>query len=127
MAKLEYFLVAQDVSVDQRTNCISLFHIIEEIAVPQIPVNWHQMIAVSAWNPEEGDQEKDFQAEVRVVEPDGETKEFCRNFRIEGKRCRVIMYFQGVPLKACGTLHFDLLLNGQHQASHSIDVKLAEQ
>jgi hypothetical protein len=126
MARLEYFLVAESVSVDQQTNRISFFNVVEQVTVPEFPVTIPQIIAVAAWNAEEGDDKKDFQATVRITSPSVEPKEFHRNFRMPAKRIRVILVFQGIKLAAPGKLLVELSLNDKHEATHSIDAELAE-
>ncbi len=126
MARLEYFLVAESLSVDQQTNRISFFNVVEQVNVSEFPYTIPQIIAVAAWNAEEGDDKKDFQVTVRITSPGDESKEFRRNFPIPAKRIRVILGFQGIKLTSPGTLQLELLLNGKHEATHSIDAELAE-
>ena len=126
MAKLEYFLVAESVSVDQKTNRISFFNVVEEVTGAAFPATIPQIIAVAAWNGEEGNDKEAFQATVRITFPDGEQKDYHHNFRMPAKRSRVILTFQGITLKRAGELLLDLSLNGEHAAKHSIDVKLAD-
>lgn len=126
MARLEYFLVAESVSVDQQTNRISFFNVVEQVEAKEFPATIAQIIAVAAWNAEEGDDNEDFQAAVRITSPGGEQKNFQHNFRMPAKRSRVILTFQGIMLNSAGELLLDLSLNGKHAAKHSIEVKLAD-
>lgn len=126
MPKLEYFLVAESVSVDQSTNRISFFNVVEQVNAKKFPSNILQIIAVAAWNAEEGDNEEDFQVAVRVTSPGGEPKDFRHSIAMRGKRSRVLLTFQGIVLNGAGTLLLELSLNGEHQATHSIDVVQAE-
>ncbi len=126
MAKLEYFLVAQGASVDQQTNNVTLFNVIDEMRFSKFPSVFPQLVAVSSWNAEPGDADRDFQVGVRVIGAGADPINFQRNMRIPGRRARVLLYFQGIPVKAPGELVFELLLDGQHKASHLIDVTQAE-
>jgi hypothetical protein len=126
MAKLEYFLVAQGASVDQRTNNVTLFNVLDEMRVRTFPATYPELVAVSSWNAEAGDTERDFQVAVRVSGAANDAIEFKRNLRIPGRRARVLLFFQGVPIKAPGQLLFELQLDGQYKASHLIDVAQAE-
>ncbi len=60
MPKLEYFLVAESVSVDQQTNRISFFNVVEQVNVPVFPFTIPQIVAVASWNTEEGDAKRTF-------------------------------------------------------------------
>lgn len=135
MPKLEYFLVCESVSVDRETNRISLFNVIEdiykvkpgsEVSSPLV-VNF---VAVSCWNREEGDEDKDFQAILRIHLPptdDGsapEHKELPLNFRMQSRRQRLLMRLVAPVLPPAheGKLKFELLLNGSHCAEHEIGI-----
>lgn len=126
MARLEYFLVAESVSVDQQTNRISFFNVVEQVSSSKFPATIPQIIAVAGWNTDEGDDKKDFQVTVRITSPGGEPKDFHLNFRMGAKRSRAILVFQGIKLAGPGKLVVELSLNDKHQAAHSIDVELAD-
>lgn len=126
MAKLEYFLVAESVSVDQKTNRISFFNVVEQVNASKFPVTIPQIIAVAAWNAAEGDDEKDFQVTARMTRPGGKPKDFAHNFRMTAERTRSDLIFQGIELSCAGKLVVEMLLNGQHAATHTIDVELVE-
>jgi hypothetical protein len=126
MADLEYFLVAESISVDQTTNRISFFNVVEQIKVQTFPAVVPQLVAVAAWNAEASDDKKDFQATTRVEHPNGHSEDFQHNFRMPGKRSRVVMTFRGMKLESPGKLLLKLSLNGEHQATHSIDVVVPE-
>jgi hypothetical protein len=125
MPKLEYFLVCESCSIDQATNRISLFNIIEEVqsgppsSGDGMPIA--QMVAVSCWNREDGDEDQDFQLTLRVHPPEGEYKDFRLNFRMDRPRHRfTIRLSGGVPAGASGTLRFETLLNDRHVADHVV-------
>ena len=126
MAELEYFLVAESVSVDQLTNRISLFNVVEQVAASKFPVTNPQIVSVAGWNTDKGDDNKDFQVTVRITSPDGEHKDHTHNFSMLAKRSRSILIFQGIELACAGKLLVEVSLNGEHAATHSIDVELAE-
>lgn len=129
MARLEYFLVCESMSTDQETNRVSLFNILDDIQValpdarPQQSLLITQLVAVSCWNHEPGDEEKEFQAVVRIHAPGQEEKDFPLNFKIvDQPRHRLSFRFQGIPKLEPGQLEFELLLNGKHVASHTVNV-----
>ncbi len=126
MAKLEYFLVCESVSVDQTTNTISVFHVLEQINSPQFPFVLLRLTAVAHWNAEEGDMDRDFQVGIVITSPDGQLKKFEQNFRMIRPRHRTIANLMGFPLTQAGTMTIEVTLNGEHRATHTIDVRKDE-
>lgn len=124
MARLEFFIVSEDMSIDQFTNRLSLFNILEELAIPALPFVLPSAIAVSLWMMEAGDDELDFQCLLRVTMPNDTQLEFTTNFKTSSRRHRVIQTIQGVTLNNPGVLRFEVLLNGKHAASHEVDVSM---
>ena len=126
MLTLEYFVVAESVSVDQTTNTVSVFHILEEIHAPVFPFVLHRLVAVVHWNTESDDADRDFQVSVLIVFPDGQRKEFNQNFRMIRSRLRTIANFIGLQIPQPGTMTVEIRLNGVHKASHTIDIRKIE-
>lgn len=131
MPKLEYFLVCESCSIDQATNRISLFNIIEEIQSGPSPspdaVPIAQMVAVSCWNRVDDDAGRDLQLTLRVHPPGDEPKDFFLNFQMDRPRHRITMRLSGPVQKgASGELRFELLLNGKHEANHIVIVHAPE-
>jgi hypothetical protein len=122
MARLEFFVVSEGVSVDQLTNQLSLFSVLEEVRSPDFPFVLPSAAAVSLWMKEAGDDDRDFQCLLRVTLTDGSQREFTSNFRFSARRHRVILKIQGFPLNEPGVLRFEMLLNGEYAASHEVDV-----
>jgi hypothetical protein len=122
MARLELFVVSEGVSVDQFTNQLSLFSVLEEVTPPDFPFVLPSAATISLWMKEAGDDDRDFQCMMRVLLPDGNRHELTTNFRFRGRRHRVIQRIQGVPLTEPGVLRFEVLLNGEYIASHEVDV-----
>lgn len=95
MPKLEYFLICESMSTDQETNRVSLFNVLEDLQVlppgttPQPQLLVPHFVAVSCWNREPGDEDKDFQAILRIHPPKKEPKEFSMNFKMERPRYRL--------------------------------------
>ncbi len=128
MPKLEYFLVCESMSTDSETNRVSLFNVLEDLqvaspestSVSHIPVA--QFVAVSCWNQERGDEVEDFQAIVKIHPPNGEPQQFTTNFKMEQPRQRLAFRIQGVPKLEPGQLKFELLINGEHIAWHTVNI-----
>lgn len=128
MPSLEYFLVAESYSVDRQTNRVSLFNVIETVLTPQFPFAILTMVAVTAWNAEEGDTGQDFQATLRITGPvEGGEEQLNTNFTINTVRHRTFQNIQGLPIIGPGELRLEILLNDIHQASHTISVQQIQQ
>lgn len=122
MAHMEFFIVSEEVSVDQQTNRLSLFNVIEQITAADFPLMLLSGAAVSLWVAEQGDDQLDFQCTLRIIAPGSEHRDFPSNFTFQSRRHRVIHRIHGVPINEPGLLRFEILLNGQYQASHEVDV-----
>jgi len=126
MPKLEYFIVADSISVDQTTNRMSVFHVLEEVHAPLFPIVIPRLAAVAHWNAEEGDVDRDFQVRIIITSPDDQPKEFNQNFRMVRPRHRTIANFMGLPVQGPGVMTIEIRLNGEHKASHTIDIRKIE-
>ena len=129
MAKLEFFAVSESVSVDQSTNKVSLFEILESLpidtasSVTVIP----KCVAASLWRMEAGDENKDFQVMLRLFQPGEEVGEdFATNLTATSARHRVFTTLIGVPLHGPGEFRFEILLNGVHAAEHVVTLEVEE-
>jgi hypothetical protein len=122
MAHMEFFIVSEEVSVDQQTNRLSLFNVMEQISVPDFPTMLRSGAAVSLWVAEPGDDELDFQCTLRITTPGSDHRDFPSNFAFRSRRHRVIHRLQGVRINEAGLLKFEVLLNGQYKARHEVDV-----
>ena len=138
MPKLEYFLLCESVAVDQETNRISLFNVLEDFQVtPTIqqdgepPQGPHyiisQCIAVALFNREPDDQGREFTASLRLSSMDVAKPVPELKFKMERNRQRIIMRFVGMPpIGKDGVLRFELLLDGQPCASHTVHLQSGE-
>ena len=127
MPSLEYFLVADSVSVDQFTNTVSVFHVIEQIRAPKFPVHIPRFACVSSLNIEEEGFGKDYQLTVNIKNPSGKEGEPNRiNFTAEKRRQRFIAHLVNFKIDGPGQLLFELLLNEDRIVSHTIDIIKAE-
>ncbi len=132
MAKLEYFLICESISIDQETNRVSLFNVLEDFQLgsnpaqpPQVPV-FPFFVAVACWNRESGDEGQDFQAVLKVHSPsDAPAQQFTINFKMERRRQRVVFRLQGMQKLEPGELRFELRLGEEHVAWHTVNVSAA--
>jgi hypothetical protein len=131
MPKLEYFLVSESISVDRDQNAVSVFNILEEVAIPKTgPGVIATLVAVSSWIFDVEDVGKDFQVTLKVILPEVAgpdiTKEFPINFTAPKSRQRIYHRISGLPLQKASDVIFELLLNGEHKASHTLNVRQSE-
>jgi hypothetical protein len=126
MARLEFFVVSESLSVDQVTNRLSVFDVLEVIGSTGFPITLHHCAAVSLWRKEPGDENVDFQVVLRITTGTGEKNEIHTNFRMTRDRHRVIQRIQGIPIPKEGELHFEIFLNGEHSAEHVVTVEKVE-
>jgi len=126
MPTLEYFLVSESLAVDQTTNQASVFNIFEELRATAFPFHVPQMAAICAWNMAPSEQGQEYQALLRIVPPGGEPREQRINFVGHRLRSRIILRVIGLPIEQAGDLRFEVELNGDHQASHTVTVFEAE-
>lgn len=127
MAELEYFVVAESVSVDQLTNRVSIFNVYEELNVPAFPYQLPQLVAVCSWNTTPEDEGQDFQVSLIIHTPAGEELgRYASNFTASAKRQRTFQMFQGLAFAEPGTFRFEIKLNETHAANHTIDIKQLE-
>lgn len=122
MPRLEYFLVALGVSVDQTTNLVSIFNVLEDVRPGALPASIPSVFLIASWNEEEGDRGRDFQAEVRAEDPTGESLRHVANFTFTGRRHRLFLEVGMLPLRVPGNMKLSLHLNGTYQASHLLVV-----
>ena len=70
MPKLEYFLLCESISVDQETNRVSLFNVLEDLHLVKLPKEGeskslfvlNQFVAVAVFNREPEDKNQEFEA-----------------------------------------------------------------
>jgi hypothetical protein len=125
-ARLEYFLIAEDAVIDQRTNNVSIFNVLEQINVSTLPITLPKIAAVTLWEAQEGDAENDFQAKLLVHMPRGQTHEVASNFNMRRDRHRIIQYLGGLAIQESGRIRFEMLLNGIHAADHFLTVTVED-
>lgn len=125
MARLEFFVVAESLSVDQLTNRVSIFNILERIQAPTFPLVLPQLMAVSLWEEDELDKEKQYQVAIRITLGDTELEHIKQNLSFPRRRLRTIAQIQNLAIPGPGRLEIELFLNGEHKAWHYVDVNEA--
>ena len=122
MARLEFFVVSKAVSIDQTTNQMSVFEILEEMTTSSFPVQIPSLVAISLWRQEQGDQEQDYQLLLQITTPSGTSHDFRTNFRLAGRRHRITQRIEGMVLEKEGVVRFEVILNDKHAAEHIVDI-----
>lgn len=126
MPTLEYFLVSESISVDQNTNNVSLFGVLEELSGP-LPFLVPKLVATSSWNMSEGEEDRDFQVTLQIrldgeILPESEELNLNVNFTTSRLRHRVFHFLRELVIPTAGILVFEILLNGKHSATHTVTV-----
>ena len=131
MPNLEFFLVSESVSTDQRTNQLSLFSVLEDLTVDPLPGVLPRLFATSSWNIKADERGKDYQVILRIYSPSGELLEtpgdISINFTAERSRQRIHHDVRGLPIEEPGDWKFEILLNGEHAASHTMTIRTADE
>lgn len=142
MARLAYFLVAENVSIDLHTNSLSVFGVLEHLELQRLDprdaalmaatapdgmlVIVPQMTCVMTFVSEEGDEGTDFQAVCRLHVPGNLPKDLAANFQFKpgSPRHRIVQRVGGVPFAKPGEFCVELLLNGREVARYAVQVTL---
>ena len=123
MPRLDYFLVADSVSVDKDRNTLSVFHVLEEWP-SRLPLVIPSLVAVSSWTLEAEDMGRDFQATLEIRSPSKrqlpDFESFSVNFTADRRRYRTSHFVRGLRVEEAGELEFRILLNGEYKASHYV-------
>jgi hypothetical protein len=131
MPKLEYFLLCESISVDQETNRVSLFNVLEDLHLASPLTTGEskgafilsQFVAVAVFNREPDDENRVFEACLKYNLPDAQFIAHKLEFKMERNRQRILMRFVGMPPVAKdGMLSFELTVDGKHAGSHTIQL-----
>jgi len=111
--ELEYFLVAESVSVDRESGLLSIWHTLDAITAAGVPFGLPSAVAVSVWRLGADDMNSDHQVDVRLLGPRGSCEGPLRvNFTPTTQRHRVFHRFRGLQLDEEGPWTFELRLDG---------------
>jgi hypothetical protein len=136
MPELEYFTIAQSVSIDQSTNRISLFHVLEDVGFSNelppsiepgmLPRGIPQLVAVSSWKVSPQEFDKQFQVGLRIRNPGEQEFREIEPIVVTGerRRQRILQTLMSWPITGAGDILFELTLDGVRKASHVITAEL---
>lgn len=94
----------------------------QESAVTTFPATIPYCVATTSWKKEDRDADVDFQMQLTVTLPGGESQDFPINFGFVGRRHRLMQRLEGIPLGSHGTLKFDIRLNSEYVATYIVDI-----
>jgi len=121
MPRLDYFLVAESVSIDKDRSTLSIFHVCDAWQ-DRPPLLIPELVAVSSWTMEPEDMGQDFQATLKIRLPGKQERPDLElhsiNFTADHRRQRTYHFVRGLRIEEPGEVEFRILLNGQHKASH---------
>lgn len=124
MATLEYFLLAESVSIDQLTNRISLNHVVEEVYGSETPVGLPQICIVSSWIATDGGSAA-LPLTIRVHRL-GDLPAIDYQMTLEptpgARRRRAVIHLIGPSFSQFGDYRFELLRDGVHCANHVVSI-----
>jgi hypothetical protein len=128
MPDLELFVVADAVVIDQRTDRLSIFNVLDQLRPRRFPARVTRVVALSTWLLSDADQGEDFQVLLAVTGPLGEQPNpFAQNFTGAGRGQRIIhQLVGGLVIDGPGELRFETRLNGVSKAHHSILIHEAD-
>lgn len=120
MPQLEYFVVAESVSIDSNRNSVSVFHILSKLAVEPIPV----LSAVAGWifTQEEIDAKKEYQVRLVFAPPGDEPKIFRVNLNANVRFQNIHLRLEYVPISRVGDFTITLFVDDDKKATHLIEI-----
>lgn len=113
MPSCEYFLACEDVVVDQWTNRMSVFNILEEISAPDFPAS-AGVVGVSVWrvdNDEEFDQTID--VELVIFADTERERAFPVRVVLNRARVRAIVKINNINFPEAGDVTIGIRIAGQ--------------
>lgn len=123
MPTLEYFLVSESISVDQATNQVSLFNVLEDVQSTAFPIVLPHLAVVASWNVAEDEVGGSFTASLGISVPGAGMTTQVMPFTPAGRRHRMFTRIVGLPIPEEGTLVCHVAVDGVHHASHTIHVR----
>jgi len=119
--KLVFAVLSQSVSLDQMTNRLSLFNLVEGIQAPHFPTVLAEIVFVAIIRREAADENR-FNATltVRIAETTIGLADIAVDFE-DKQNTRLIGTFQGLPVLKPGTLEFSLALPNSEPVNVSIE------
>jgi hypothetical protein len=122
--RLEYFLVADSIVIDQLTNRVSILQIVDDVTVAGLPCVLPGFSTIAGFaDPDEpaGTMKR---ASLRVSgSAIPEPRELTTSFRSGGAHHRLVYRLELIALEREGELELELLIDGVHLGRRTIDVR----
>ncbi len=112
MPRLLLLAASLSTAVDQRTNQLSLFHVVEQFNPKKFPATLPYFEVVCLWQRESGDDANKFQERLRMLSPGGveEVTNYMVEFPLDRMRHRAIVGFAGVKVEEPGFYEIEVCL-----------------
>ena len=131
MRRLEYFTVCQSVSLDAMTGEISLFHVTHHRIVAATPTTIPLLCVVGSFIDDEisideqnaADDNAEVHVKLNVISPGGEpVNTFRRTLNSAGRLENTLFRVTNIPIPHAGDLVFELVVDDNPIAKHTVSV-----
>lgn len=128
MPRLEYFLLAESVSVDKGTGLVSIFNVLNEFVVEDEtpPFVLPKLVAISGWlsTPEEISRRTDSHIKLEFKLPGLDDRvPFRGNLKSSSRHQHINFGFREIPLMSTGDLIAYLYVDDKQVATHTVTVR----
>jgi len=124
MPKLIFSTCSQLVSIDQISNNLSIYHIVEELSSSQFPFQFPRIFVTSLWQRYEDEKNVIFELRIRFINPKNESKkEWKTEWQFERLRHRHILSAVNLPFDIPGIYAFETCIRkkGERVWSKPVD------
>lgn len=122
---VQFSICAQSISIDQLTNRVSIFNVLEQIVVPAFPVIVPELVLFALIQREDEPVDLDFACSMRITANRNLVAQVNGAVRFAvGPTSRLVFNFAGLPVQAPGEIVFDLEIQGA--VAHSIAVPVLQ-
>ncbi len=126
MPRLEYFLVAESISLDRESDSVSIFHVLNDVPVRSLPTRLPQLATVSAWISSDDEIREQAESQIRLeftVPGIEEPVAFRGNLTSQTRYQNYNFTFVDVPVPEAGEMIVAIFLNDERKASHTITIR----
>lgn len=132
MRRLEYFTVCRSVSMDSMSGELSLFHVTHHLVLTA-PTIIPSLSVVAAWiddeaaptrNSTQQGESTESHVKLNVISPGGEqVNTFRRTLNSPNRVEQSVFRVMNIPIPAAGDLIFELLVDDEHTAKHTVSIR----
>ena len=122
MIRAKLLLCAEGIVIDQRSNNVSAFQILEQLNPPTLPIVHPKMVVLSILERDKGDPDK-VPVTIRFTVAGSEVikETLIHNFQ-DKKRSRNILTVGGLPIAQPGILEISIYMGDKKLTSYTIQV-----